>query len=101
VLLVEQGPVQISEQQPASNIVGRTCFYEWRTGYTDTRIAFKFSARAMKGTTPSTALEVRWLSQTKGSAQRTWRNSSADQGLLSKLFELLRGISATETGRAL
>jgi hypothetical protein len=79
-LIVEREPVQAYGQQPVSGAVGRTCFYEWRTGNRDTRIAFRFSVRAnpKQGTT----LELGWLSQTKGAAQRTWRNNPVDPGPL-------------------
>src|SRR5262245_11590682 len=87
ILIVE--PVLGSGQKSES--VGRTCFYEWRKGNTDTRLAFRFSPRAVSGKMPATDVDVKWLSQTKGSAQRTWRNSTADQMMLDRLFSDLRG----------
>jgi hypothetical protein len=81
-LVVEPDPVQALGQQPVSKTVGRTCFYEWRIGNRDSRIAFRFSVRSL--TRQGTTLELRWLSQIKGSAQRTWRTNPADPGLLKQ-----------------
>ena len=93
-LIVEQPSAQAQLSPTPYGAVARTCFYEWRTGNTDTRMAFKFSARAGKGRGSGTEVEVRWLSQTKGSAQRTWLSTRADSSLLNDLLNLLRKGSA-------
>ena len=93
-LIVEQSSAQAQLSPSPYGAVARTCFYEWRTGNTDTRMAFMFSARAAKAKASSTEVEVRWLSQTKGSAQRTWQSTRADSSLLNKLLELLSKGSA-------
>jgi hypothetical protein len=88
-LIVEQPSAQAPLPSAPFDAVGRTCFYEWRTENTDTRMAFKFSARAGRGRAPGSEVEIRWLSQMKGSAQRTWRSTRADSGLLNSLLERL------------
>jgi len=93
-LIVEQPSAQAPLSTPSSGAVGRTCFYEWRTDKTDTRMAFKFSVRAGKGKASGLEVEVRWLSQTKGSAQRTWQSTRADSNLLNTLIDHLSKASA-------
>jgi hypothetical protein len=93
-LIVEQPSAQAQLAPSPYGAAARTCFYEWRTGYTDTRMAFKFSARADNVRASGTEVEVRWLSQTKGSAQRTWLSTRADSSLLNDLLNLLRKGSA-------
>jgi hypothetical protein len=93
-LIVEQTSAQAPSSPSAYGAVARTCFYEWRTDNTDTRMAFKFSVRAGKGRASGSELEVRWLSQSKGSAQRTWRSTRADSSLLNSLIDRLSKGSA-------
>ena len=99
-LIVESAQPQF-QGSSEPGLLGRTCFYEWRTGSVDSRLAFKFSARAttIKGRPSGSDVEVTWLSQSKGSAQRTWRNSTPDSTLLNGLLDLLRkGKAATLAG---
>ena len=92
-LIVEQPSAQ-AQMSSSLTAVARTCFYEWRTGKTDTRMAFKFSPRVGKGKASAVEVVVSWLSQTKGSAQRTWQSTRADSNLLNNLLDLLSKGSA-------
>lgn len=68
---------------------GHTCFTEKREGNRDTRVAFAFAVKATPGKSARAAaadLELRWLIQFKGSAERTWRTSAMTVGNIDDLI---------------
>jgi hypothetical protein len=82
-------PFQQSSRPPS---VGRTCFYEKRVGRRDSRIAFWFAVRDTPRKKRSADIELRWLSQSKGSAERTWRDRVAESDVLAdSLVQFIHG----------
>ena len=73
---------------------GHTCFTEWRKGNSDTRLAFAFVVKPTLGKSAKAAtadVELRWLIQFKGRAERTWRTSAKN---VDKIDALITGIQA-------
>lgn len=87
ITLLEVNPSIFPASGKSRRIASRTCFITGRTGGVEHRIAFLFIAQPAQRRERSTVMvEVRWVGQNRGRAERTWRDEFAQSAALAESF---------------